>query len=472
MSHREPDPAISPQPDRADAASRTRAARTRRFLEAPVAPTLARLAAPNIVAMAVQCAMSIAEGYFAGQMGVTALAGLALVFPLVTLTQALSAGAMGGAISSAVARALGANNESRAAGLVVAAWILAVSIAALSAVLMALFGRPILGLLGAGGGNAVDAALIYAAVYFPGCISLWLCHSTLSVLRGTGNMVAPAVVLVLVSMGSIPLSGAFGLGWGPFPALGMAGLALGMVIAYGIGALAAIAYILSGRAGLSLRRRPPLAGSGLFADILGVGLSASLNSVLTILTVVAMVGLVGRHGEAALAGYGLGARLEFLMIPIVFGIGSAMTSMVGANIGAGQRDRAIAIAWTGSLTAAAIIGGIGVVLAINPDLWLLIFLSQDQTETLAVGRTYFHTIAPFYFFFGLGLALFFASQGAGRMLWPVTGSICRFLIAFGGAMLLGRATDLGIQAVFIAIAAAMLIYGLVIAIAVRASGWR
>src|SRR5690606_22363157 len=103
------------------------------------------------------------------------------------------------------------------------AWILAVSIAALSAVLMALLGRPILGLLGGGGGNAVDAALTYAAMYFPGCLSLWLCHSTLSVLRGTGNMVTPAVVLVLVSMGSIPLSGAFGLGWGPFPALGMAG---------------------------------------------------------------------------------------------------------------------------------------------------------------------------------------------------------------------------------------------------------
>lgn len=458
-------------PSRASAASLTRAARTRRFLEAPIAPTLARLAAPNIVAMTVQCAMSIAEGFFAGQMGITALAGLALVFPLVTLTQALSAGAMGGAISSAVARALGANNEDRAAGLVVAAWILAVSIAALSALLMAVFGRTVFGFLG-GGGNAVEAALIYAAVYFPGCISLWLCHSTLSVLRGTGNMVTPAVVLVLVAMGSIPLSGAFGLGWGPFPKLGMAGLALGMVLAYGAGALIAIIYILSGRAGLSLRKRTPLGGSGLFADILGVGLSASLNSTLTVLTVVVMVGIVGRHGEAALAGYGLGARLEFLMIPIVFGIGSAMTSMVGANIGAGQRDRALAIAWTGSLAAAAIIGSIGLVLAINPDLWLLIFLSPEHADTLSIGRTYFQTVAPFYFFFGLGLALFFASQGAGRMLWPVTGSVCRIVVALGGALLLGQATNLGIQGVFIAIAAAMLIYGTVIAFAVHRTRWR
>lgn len=470
MSLREPDTPIVAPVGRAATAALIRAKRTRKFLEGPIGPTLARLAAPNAIAMLVQAAMSISEAYFAGRMGVTALAGLALVFPLVMLTQALSAGAMGGAISSAIARALGAEDTERAGGLVVVAWILAVSIACLSAALMALFGPTIFKLLG-GQGDAVQAALGYAAIFFPGCVSLWVCHSTLSAIRGTGNMFTPALMLVLVSAGSIPLSGAFGLGWGPFPALGIPGLALGMVLAYGIGAIAALAYVLTGRAGLSLREGPVRPRPALFADILRVGLSASLNSVLTILTIVMMVGIVARFGEAALAGFGLGARLEFLMIPIIFGIGAAMTSMVGANIGAGKRDRGLAIAWTGSLAAAAIVGGVGLLLAFMPDLWLRIFLSPTQSEPLAIGRAYFRTVALFYFFFGLGLAMYFASQGAGRMMWPVVGSICRIVIAIGGALALINFTDLGVQAVFIAIAAGMLAYGVVIALAVRATRW-
>ncbi len=97
------------------AATQARATRTRALLEAPIAPTLAKLAAPNVLAMFVQTVQSISEAYFASLLGVTALAGLALVFPLVMLTQMLSAGAIGGAISAAVARALGAQDSARAA---------------------------------------------------------------------------------------------------------------------------------------------------------------------------------------------------------------------------------------------------------------------------------------------------------------------------------------------------------------------
>ncbi|WP_319824067.1 MATE family efflux transporter [Thalassovita sp.] len=449
-------------------AATARAARTRVLLDGRIAPTLARLALPNVLAMVVQAAMSIAEGYFASRLGVPALAGLALVFPLVMLTQMLSAGSMGGAISSAVARALGANHDARASGLILAAWSLALVLAAASALAMALFGRAVFGLLG-GDSDAIRSALDYAAVYFPGCLAIWLCHSSLSVIRGAGNMGVPSLVLLGVSVLSIPLAGAFALGWGPFPALGMAGLALGGIIAHALGAAVAVAYLLAGRAGLS-PGRARLAWD-MFADILKVGSIASVNSVLTVLTIVLMVGAVGRHGAAALAGYGLGARLEFLMIPIVFGIGAAMTAMVGANIGAGNRRRALAVAWTGSIAAAGIVGGIGAVVAVFPDLWLRLFLSAQETEALSVGRAYFRAVAPFYGFFGLGLALYFASQGAGRLVLPFLGGVIRLAIAFGGSVLLGQTTELGVNAVFIAIAAGMFAYGLFISIALQLSKW-
>lgn len=454
-----------------DSASKLRAARTRVLLEAPIGPTLAKLAAPNVLAMSVQAAQSIAEAYFASFLGVTALAGLALVFPLVMLTQMLSAGAIGGAITSSVARSLGASQPGRAATLTVTAWMIASCFALISAAIITLFGSAIFSSLG-GGAETVATATTYAQVFFPGCVVIWLCNASLSVIRGTGDMQVPSLVLLLVSAASIPLAGGFAFGWGPLPALGIAGLPLGLITAYGIGSLVAIGYIVSGQTGLDFKHALRRIDLGVLRDILGVGALASINTVLTILTIVLMVAMVGRYGEAALAGYGLGARLEFLMIPIIFGIGAAMTTMVGANIGAGNRDRALRVAWTGSLTGAAIVGSIGLVLAVFPDLWLSIFLEPSRTGALEAGRNYFRYVAPFYAFFGLGLALYFAAQGAGRMLWPVIGSLCRIVVALGGAFVLSSVTSLEVRGVFIAIGVAMLVYGLVIGIAIRRTSWQ
>ncbi|TGN46385.1 MATE family efflux transporter [Paracoccus liaowanqingii] len=457
-------------PDTPDHRTDQRRIRMQAMLEGPVGPTLAALAAPNVLAMAVQTAQSIAETYFASQLGVAALAGIALVFPLVMLTQMLSAGAIGGAISASVARALGAGQPARAATLAVAAWIIAAGAAAVMAVLILLFGQTIFGWMG-GQSGPVEVALRYAFVFFPGCITVWLCHASLSIIRGTGDMRMPALVLLGVSSVAIPLAGGLSLGWGPLPEMGVAGLPTALIMAHGAGALIAIIHIARGRTGLRFEGAWQRLDAGMFADIMRVGWLAALNTGLTILTIVLMVGLVGQFGEDALAGYGLGARVEFLMIPIIFGIGAAMTAMVGANIGAGQIDRAVRIAWTGSLAAAAIVGSIGVVLAIAPDLWLGLFLDDTMTGALAAGRSYFRLVAPFYAFFGLGLALYFAAQGAGQMRWPVIGSLCRVGIAVGGAVLLTRIADLGITGVFAAIGVAMLVYGLVIALALRRVGW-
>lgn len=452
-------------------AASARSSRTRLMLEAPIGPTLAKLAAPNVLSMFVLAAQIISEAYFASLLGVTALAGLALVFPLVMLVQMLSAGAVGGAISASVARALGGADVGRGASVTIAGWTIAVSLAVIVAVLVTLFGTQFFRLLG-GGGEAVAAATTYALIFFPGCVAIWLCNASLSVIRGTGNMKMPAIVLLLVSIISIPLSGGLAFGWGPLPALGMAGLPLGVVLAFALGGLIAIGYIISGSTGLGFRGAFRRLNFGIFNDILIVGGLGSINPVLTTVTIIMMTGLVGRYGEEALVGYGLGARLEFLMIPVIFGIGAAMTAMVGANIGAGRTDRALRIAWTGSLAAAGIVGSIGLLLAVFPDLWLGMFLDPSNTTALDAGRSYFRLVAPFYAFFGLGLALYFASQGAGRMIWPLISSLSRMAVALLGALILTTYTNMRVEGIFAAIGCSMLAFGLIIALAIRRSGWR
>ena len=82
--------------------------RTRLLLQGPIVPTLLRMAWPNVLVMGAQAATGLIETYWVGKLGTDALAGMALVFPGVMLMQMFSAGAMGGGISSAIARALGA----------------------------------------------------------------------------------------------------------------------------------------------------------------------------------------------------------------------------------------------------------------------------------------------------------------------------------------------------------------------------
>jgi Na+-driven multidrug efflux pump len=231
--------------------------------------------------------------------------------------------------------------------------------------------------------------------------------------------------------------------------------------------LALAAYVLSGRslirasrAGLRLRR-------GFFWEILRVGIPASLNTVMTNLNVILVTGLVGTFGTYALAGYGVGARLEYLQIPLVFGFGTALVTMVGTNVGAGQVARARRVAWVGAGLAAAVTGSIGLAAALLPGLWIGLFSSQP--EVLAAGTSYLRMVGPTYGLFGLGLALYFAAQGAGQLLWPLLAGLGRLLIVAGGGWIAVTWLDGGLPGVFAAIALGFVAFGGAQAAAINAA---
>ena len=181
--------------------------RAQRLLDGPVIPTLARLAAPGAALALFQTAVSIADTYFVGRLGTAALAGIALVFPLVMLMQMLSAGAMGGGVSSALARALGAGREDTAKRLVAHALVIALGGGLAFTALLLGLGDALYGLLG-GEGAALAQALAYSHVLFAGAVAVWLANTLASVLRGSGNTLAPAVALAAAALVQIPLSGA------------------------------------------------------------------------------------------------------------------------------------------------------------------------------------------------------------------------------------------------------------------------
>jgi putative MATE family efflux protein len=441
--------------------------RTGRLLNAPIGATLVRLAAPNILVMLAQASVGLIETYFVGRLGTEALAGVTLVFPLVMLMQMMSAGAMGGGISGAVARALGAGRRTDADALALHAVIIAVTLGLAFMLVMLGGGRWIYAAMG-GSGATLSAALAYSHVVFCGAVLVWVFNSLANVVRGTGNMMMPAIITLAGVVALIPLSPCLIFGWGPFPPLGVAGGAAAVVAYYAAGSVALAVYLWSGRSIV----RPVLRGVGLrwrlFRDILRVGAVASLITVQTNLTIAIVTGIVGSLGSAAIAGYGVGSRLEYLLVPLIFGLGSPLVAMVGTSIGANRPERALRTAWIGAAIAAGMSEVIGLFAAAFPRAWLSLF--DTDPAMIEAGSQYLRVVGPFYGFFGLGLALYFASQGAGRLLWPLLANCARFVIAVGGGWLALHWLG-GLSGVFAALAAALVTFGLLNAAAVAGGAW-
>lgn len=440
--------------------------RTRRLLEGPILPLLIRLAWPNVLIMVAQASTGLIETWWVAKLGTDALAAMALVFPAVMLMTTISAGALGGAISSSVARALGARRADDANALVLQAVLINIAFGLAFSALFLLAGRPIYRLLG-GTGADLEAALIYSNVVFAGNVFSWLMNGLASVIRGTGNMLYPAIVTCVGVVFLVPVSPVLIFGFGPLPALGIAGGGAALVAYYAAGTLAMAWHIWAGRNPVHFCWAPMRWAP--MARILRIAALSSINSIQTNVIIAGATALVGAYaGLDAVAGFGTGVRLEYLLIPLIFGIGAPMVAMVATNMGAGQPDRALKIALAGAGLAFVVTEAIGLAAALFPTVWLNLF--STEPGMIATGSAYLRLVGPFYGFFGLGLALYFASQGVGRLFWPLVGGSLRVLIALGGgwfALWMGAP----VSALFIALAIALIVYGTTVFTAVYRGQW-
>jgi putative MATE family efflux protein len=440
--------------------------RTRLLLEGPIVPTLLRMGWPNILVMVAQAATGLIETWFVSRLGTDALAGMALVFPGFMMMQMLSAGAVGGGISSAIARALGSGRKEDADALIMHAIIINVALGLLFSALFLVFGRQLYGAMG-GEGASLQAALDYSNVVFAGAALVWLLNALASVLRGTGNMLVPSVAICVGVVLLIPLSPLLIFGLGPVPAMGIAGGGIAVLLTTALTITAMAWYIWSGRS--VVRPVLPKLRKVLFVDILRVGAIGSINTLMTTLVFALATALVGAAGGPnAVAGYGTGARLEYLLIPLVFGLGAPLVALVGTNIGAGQPDRALRIALIGGAIAFGLTEAIGLVVAIWPHTWLGLFGTDPLM--LETGASYLRIVGPAYGFFGLGLCHYFASQGAGRLLWPLIGSFIRLIVGIGGGWLVLRLTG-SVDWLFAALTLALVLYGVIVTAAIASGAW-
>ena len=399
-----------------------------RFLAGPILPQMLKLATPVLVVLALQTGVSVAETWFVSRLGTNAIAGVSLVFPLLMLMIMMSNGGFGGGVASAVSRALGAGRKEDADALVLHATVVAVGCGLLFTVIPWLAAPALYRYLGAQG-ESLHEAILYSNLVFSAAIPAWIANLLAAALRGAGNVRVPAGVVIGTCAGTLAISPSLIFGVGPLPGLGVAGAGIAM-IANNVGAaLALAAYMRTRRS--AVRLVAARIEWRLLRDILGVGTLSAVGTVLANLTVAVTTGLVGRWGVAAIAGYGMAARLDYILIPLLFAIGTASVTMIGTNVGAQQLGRAREIARVAVILSAGLVEAIGLVAAAAPAGWMHLFSHDPAVVTAGVG--YLRRVGPFYGLLGTGLALYFSSQGFGRMGWVLALGSSRFLTVLIGA---------------------------------------
>jgi putative MATE family efflux protein len=435
------------------------------LLTAPILPTLLKLALPTVTVLVAQTAVNIAEAYYVGYLGTDALAGAALVFPIFMLMTMMSNGGFGSGVASSVARAVGAGRRADAEAALFHAVVLAIIAGGVFTLGVVLGGPHLYRALG-GTDGALSAATTYSNYLFAGAIPVWIVNLQAAALRGAGNVKVPALVTLVGAIVTIPVSPALIFGFGPIPRLGIGGAGIAFGLYYGAAMLFLLHYMSTGATGLKLHIVPLRAK--IFGDMLKVGIPTAFNAVLTNLTVILVTGAVGLFGTSALAGYGIASRLDYIMIPLLFGISTATLTMVGVNMGAGQTARARKIGWISGVVGMIMTGTIGLLVAIFPTAWLHLF--SHDADVVSEGMTYLRIVAPAYAALGFGFVSSFAVQGTGRAMGPLASSFARILIAAGGGWIAVASFGAGMAGLATMVTASLAAYA-AICVLIMLSPW-
>lgn len=428
---------------------------------------MVRLAAPTTLVMAVSAVSNVVYTYFVSRLGVDAIGAVSLVFPVSLLAITAMGGGIGAGATSAIARTLGAGERGAAATLGGQALVLAVLLGWAFGI-VAWFGvGPLFRLMGATGA-VHDGATVFARVVFGGVCITFFSMMLDSVMRAEGNVRTPATwatTSLVLQMLVTPLF-MFRFGWG------LVGGALAMLTCQALAIVPRFAWVFGGRG--VVRPVVRLAHEGLrpMREIVRVGVPAALSTSVNNVGLMVLTGVVARLGASDLAAYGLGTRLDFVLMSFAYGVGAAVLTLVGLAAGATRDDRVRAFVLRGIAIAVVLLAIPGLVVWMRPSLWLGIF--TDDPGIHRVGGLYFRTIAPTYPFIGIAMVVSFAFQGLGRATLPLAVTVARIGAVLGSAIVCTRVFGLGEHAVFVSIAlgnvAGALVLGMLFLAAERARG--
>lgn len=437
------------------------------ILNANIPKTILKLAWPNMIGFLMQVSYNLADTIFVGRLGAEAIAAVSLAFPIDLFMYALGGGLVAGT-TSLISRYIGAKKYKNADNAAEHSMLIALVLSIFFTIVGLLFMKPLFVFLGATS-SILPMSIEYSRWIFLGSASIFFFLAASAIIRSEGDMktsmkfMGISVVLNLI-LDPIFIFGVSISGVSIIPSMGVAGAAIATVIARVVGCVLVLNHLLKDRSMIKLRLRDFKYNYLFIKNIFAVGIPSSLSQLVMSVGVLLLTKLTANFGEAAIAAYGIGFKLDTVAFLPTLGIGIAILTMVGQNVGAKNFVRAKNIAWVGCLMAGIFMSVIALLFLSAPRYFISVF--NNDPELIRYGISYIRYIAPTYVFLGLIMILSFAFQGFGKGVPGVAIAIFRLgIIAVPLAYLLALNLGYGLTGVWIAIAASNVLT------AVFSAGW-
>jgi len=425
------------------------------------------LAWPTAIAMSLHTGFNIVDAIFVGKISPDAIAAVTMMFPVMFLLFAVANG-IGIGATSLIARSLGRRDQALAEDAARHALVLAAGIGVSCTVLGVLCQVPVFRFMGSEA-EVLPLAVRYGTWVFLGVPFMFIASSASAVLRGEGDMRTPMVIMGLAVGLNVLLDWLLIFGVGPFPRLGIAGAAIATAAARFFSAALLLAYVLVGRGEVKVRLSSPSLDPRVVRGILDVGMPACASHVTMSVSGMLLIRIISTFGKEAVAAYGLLMRLNQIAILPCVGIGTAVITLVGHNVGAGKLKRAQATTWVSVLCAMAVTQMVCFVLISAPRLWMRIFSADEQV--IAYGVSYLRFVPFSFVFMAVGIVIGKAFQGAGRAMPALAITFLRVIVlAVPGAYVLSQMS--GLRGVWIAIAGSSICAAVISATWFKTGAWK
>ncbi len=416
--------------------------KTRTLLEGPIITSLVTLALPIVCANLLQSAYQLTDAFWVGRLGGTAVAAVSVSFPVIFLQIALGAG-LAVAGSTLIAQYFGARNEAMV-NRVAAQTLLMVACVSLLLGTLGFFLAPhILTLMGVSS-EVHDAALGFMRVSFAGLIFTFGFAMFQSIMRGIGQVTLPLYIVGSTVLLNALLDPFFIFGFGPFAGHGVMGAAVATLCTQGIAALCGLLVLFWGKYGIHLHLHDFAPDLSFMKRAFLLGFPASVEQSARALGLTIMTFLIASFGTLAVASYGVGSNILQFIVIIALGFSMAVSTLVGQNIGAGQIERASAIARLGAVLSFSIFSVLGVFAFLFAPHLIAFFVPNDP-EVIKAGATFVRTVSLTYGFIGLQMSLNGVFRASGNMLATmILALVSQWVLQFPIAYLLSKHTSLGI----------------------------
>lgn len=381
------------------------------YTKGPIVKALIGLSLPIVLANILQTAYQLIDTFWVGRLGAVAVAAVSLSFPVIFLMISLGGGlAIAGTIL--VAQYKGQGNDEYVDYISAQTLLLMLFSALIVSVAGYAIAGPVMRLIGAGP-EVLPEATSYLQISFLGMVFMFGFFVFQSLMRGVGDVRTPLYIVLVTVLLNLILDPLFILGWGPIPAYGVSGAAIATVGTQGVATIAGLFLLFSGRYGIRLRLSNLRFDLPLFKRMLKLGLPASISQSTRALGLGIMSFLVASFGTLTVASYGIGMRVfSFIIIPAL-GLSMATSTLVGQNLGAGEKDRAEAIARKSLQIGFFALTGLGILLFLLATPLTAAFIPDDP-EVIRMGSSFVRIMALSFGFVGLQMTLNGVFMGAGE----------------------------------------------------------